>query len=95
MPSQVYYSGDFYYATTATTPGQSPLGAPEAWRRIDLPAELLRPAAMMAAANLMHSEGQNARGLAFEAKAQTLLDDQWLRSGKGDSRSWRPSVMTR
>lgn len=95
MASQVYFQGDFYYATTSTSAGDSPLGAPEKWRRIDLPEELLSSVAMKAAGTILDGQGQHDKARQLEVRAQNRLDDQILKSGKGDLRHKRADVWTR
>lgn len=86
--SQVYNAtdGNFYYALQDNVAGQSPdadtLG--ERWRALPIPADLVNPAAFLAAAAIKDGLGQSDVAAALRAQGQNALDRMMERAARRD-----------
>lgn len=72
------YSGNFYTClATSTTAGQNPTTNPELWSKIEMPYIFGSFLAWSAAANWLVSEGQMESAAAIEAKANSVLEQEY------------------
>lgn len=73
MASQVYFQGNFYYASEKTDAGESPASHPDKWRLVELPAVLVDPVSQSAYARLLAGEGQADKRIVEMRNAQSIL----------------------
>lgn len=78
MPRQVYFEsdgvGDWYDCVAVTNPGESPLTAPDKWRRIEIPQCLEGAIVDLAIAYVNRGEGQADKSLAERRYAAADMD---------------------
>lgn len=84
--TQMYYSatGDFYYAKTTTTAGDTPVSAASKWQALAIPAALKMSVALLAAGAILAGEGLQGDGPALAAEGTARLAEAVNRAARED-----------
>jgi len=98
MASQAYFvsgdDGDWDECVEDTTAGESPVGAPDKWRKIEIPAVFEAFVVSRATAILLPGDGQSDKARSESTTADGLLNETiFLHARTGSTR--RSAVRTR
>jgi len=95
MASQCYYDGDFWDATQAVAPGESPGTHPQKWRRLTLPLAFREYLTLKSVAVLMAGLGQQEKALGMRGVVDDSMQEAIIREARTNGRGLQPQVFTR